>query len=580
MKKTKSDSFAAFTMALYKNVVGYLFFVILAALIFMAAVSTSFIDKSEKIYFLPDSAIVNVAVAAAVLILGTLLCLYRRKRGESRFAALCDRIEEDGAFFKKLRKNLLIFCWVLVSIWVLCTQITPGADQNSTLAAARSIAEGKFAASDYINHIYLYNNLIGWTLLEYLIGRVFGSNNYLVYQLMNAGFAVLIIRELSLLGGHFGLSRVGQLFCILLSLVFAPIALYSSFVYGTLSGLFFSLLAVRMEIAFFESGKWHQALLCGLCAAFSVLLKMNYLIFFVGVLLYALVNIPGKKKKHLLIVAFLALSIAAQAKLPGYILGKMSGQDVPEGCSMWAWAAMGLQEGMNPGWYNNYNQMTLEQSGFDVEKQAAWAKTDLKLRIAELWQNKDYAREFFVRKTASQWNEPSFQSLWISMRDENSREGALRMTWPRALLSPAGNNSLTSVLNYLNFVILCGAMLYVLLCHSSGDFGKVMIFAMIFIGGFLFHLVWEAKGQYTMPYFVLLIPMAVQGYSTAAGRLAAPGGETARASVSCTTMGKTTVMRGILFLAAFVLLCYVFHGTLGGITGDTQAYLEYLTVAE
>ena len=37
----------------------------------------------------------------------------------------------------------------------------------------------------------------------------------------------------------------------------------------------------------------------------------------------------------------------------------------------------------------------------------------------------------------------------------------------------------------------------------------------IFIGGFLFHILWEAKGQYTLPYCVCLLPMCVWGYGFA-----------------------------------------------------------------
>ena len=36
---------------------------------------------------------------------------------------------------------------------------------------------------------------------------------------------------------------------------------------------------------------------------------------------------------------------------------------------------------------------------------------------------------------------------------------------------------------------------------------------MIFVGGFVFHLFWEAKAQYTFPYYVLLLPLAISGYS-------------------------------------------------------------------
>lgn len=38
-----------------------------------------------------------------------------------------------------------------------------------------------------------------------------------------------------------------------------------------------------------------------------------------------------------------------------------------------------------------------------------------------------------------------------------------------------------------------------------------LLLPMIFIGGFIFHLFWEAKGQYTITYFVLLIPLLCKG---------------------------------------------------------------------
>jgi len=49
---------------------------------------------------------------------------------------------------------------------------------------------------------------------------------------------------------------------------------------------------------------------------------------------------------------------------------------------------------------------------------------------------------------------------------------------------------------------------------------EALIPGIIFIGGFLFHLVWEAKGQYTVCYFVLLIPYAWMGIRNMGCRLA------------------------------------------------------------
>ena len=40
-------------------------------------------------------------------------------------------------------------------------------------------------------------------------------------------------------------------------------------------------------------------------------------------------------------------------------------------------------------------------------------------------------------------------------------------------------------------------------------------------GGFLFHMLWEAKGRYILPYFVMMLPMAAVGLSMLAVRVKA-----------------------------------------------------------
>lgn len=41
------------------------------------------------------------------------------------------------------------------------------------------------------------------------------------------------------------------------------------------------------------------------------------------------------------------------------------------------------------------------------------------------------------------------------------------------------------------------------------------------IGGFLFHMLWEAKGRYILPYFVMMLPMAAVGLSGLSARVRA-----------------------------------------------------------
>ena len=72
--------------------------------------------------------------------------------------------------------------------------------------------------------------------------------------------------------------------------------------------------------------------------------------------------------------------------------------------------------------------------------------------------------------------------------------------------------------NMLQTLIYAGAFLWILLGRRQMSWESLLP-GMIVIGGFLFHLVWEAKGQYTVFYFFLLIPYAFWGIREAAHRI-------------------------------------------------------------
>ena len=115
---------------------------------------------------------------------------------------------------------------------------------------------------------------------------------------------------------------------------------------------------------------------------------------------------------------------------------------------------------------------------------------------------------------------------------------------------------------------------------------KKLVPAMIFVGGFVFHMFWEAKCQYTIPYFVLLIPYAVFGFSKTAEwiteRCCSRKSGTERLS------GKVLVERllehGFVKIVAVFLLvnmCILLYG--GGkleyLREDTVEYFCYLEEA-
>ena len=69
-------------------------------------------------------------------------------------------------------------------------------------------------------------------------------------------------------------------------------------------------------------------------------------------------------------------------------------------------------------------------------------------------------------------------------------------------------------------MILAGALLYLIFCRKRDDLS--LFFFLTVLGGFVFHTFWEAKSQYALPYFTLLIPLAVDGYRVTANLLIQP----------------------------------------------------------
>ena len=57
-------------------------------------------------------------------------------------------------------------------------------------------------------------------------------------------------------------------------------------------------------------------------------------------------------------------------------------------------------------------------------------------------------------------------------------------------------------------IITCLCSLIVLLQNRKDLSLDVLFLITIFIGGFAFHILWEAKSRYIIPYIVALIPVA------------------------------------------------------------------------
>ena len=155
---------------------------------------------------------------------------------------------------------------------------------------------------------------------------------------------------------------------------------------------------------------------------------------------------------------------------------------------------------------DNSTAITYEKSGYNVDKQKKTAIADIQNRMEEFNRDKQYAFRFFAKKLASQWNDPTFQCFWINQVCGSDVEHSKLVN---NILSVNNSDKMTRILGIVQFLILTGVIFSLVLTNESNEY---ILLKVIFIGGFLFHIAWEAKGQYPLPYFILTIPISLNGY--------------------------------------------------------------------
>lgn len=86
----------------------------------------------------------------------------------------------------KIAKYFMIIMLMLSSVFALMAQSIPFADQYSCMVTAAQMLEGNMSAFDAGNYMDKYANQNGLVLFYYVLGKMFGSYNYILVQLLNA----------------------------------------------------------------------------------------------------------------------------------------------------------------------------------------------------------------------------------------------------------------------------------------------------------------------------------------------------------------------------------------------------------
>lgn len=484
--------------------IGFFCIGVISLIFFYNMQMTSYLVKWEVTYFVEDSIIKNFLVLGSFL-----LVLFIANKTHILCKLNC--FFRNDKCYKMIKYGLLWLILGLALIWAVSTQYIPGIDEGLIQTYIYRFIRGDasmFAPGEYMNK---YPFQWFYFIYAYVISCIFGSKNYIVFEIINAVAICMIYKQFAEIVGLYTENRLCQISVLIIGVLFFPLIGYSIIIYGNIVGMALAYTAVKHEMLYFKDYNWKNAFLSSIAISIAVAIKNNMTIHFIAMIIFAIVKLINKRrKKNAFIICLFLLSCTAQSLITEKAIEVISGYNMENPCSSWAYITMGLKESpLAPGWWNEYVETSYEESGRDTKIQERIAKKELKKILKRFKNQPEYTFDFFSKKIASIWANPSFQCFGTVREGSNIEVPK----WVYCLLSYPGQYRAMILYHIMTILILFGAIVALILSFNNRElFINTFIFPLIIVGGFLFHLIWEAKARYTIYYFVALIPYACIGY--------------------------------------------------------------------
>ncbi len=478
-------------------------FLIVAALTYYAGKYTySYpLDYSvETIHEYSDSMRVNVEifllVAAVLAMVGILL---------SKLSGWSEGLSEKVIRIFAIAETVVV--GVLLLIWVLTSNVMPYWDQYQVYLTALDFMTGDF--SDMSGYMDMNPQQYGLAFLYEVIFTIVHNDSYKVIECCNVLCIMAIIWVGFLLTKRWTQNSVAGFFYLIgIGLCF-PLFLYSTYVYGDVMCVTAGILSVWGVTVWCDTGKKRYAALVIAALCIGTLARRNTLVIVIAVVIVLLVRAIGRLKWQPLVFALLvAVLPVASVELVEFSYELRSGESIGTGIPAVLYIAMGMQQDEdNYGMYSGYNTSIYGGIGErDSEICTQIGMEAIQERLSEFMENKAYAREFYRRKLLGQWNDHTFSSLNNTAHFDGEAEGFVQNVYYGDI-----QEFLLSFMERYIFVVYALAAIGLLYWFFRKKEIHTALAAVILVGGFLFSILWEAKGRYVLPYVVVLIPYAAVG---------------------------------------------------------------------
>ena len=408
--------------------------------------------------------------------------------------------------------------FILQLVWIKIIDIYPNADQFYTYNFGRAmynITETELVEAD-LNYFAYYPFQINLSFVFSIIFKIFHSTNVRIIQVINAFANTLNILAIYLITKELEKKHnVNKKISLIIYLLFTPLILFTTFVYGDFISLTLSLFAIYFIIKYTNTEnkrKYLYILLSSICMMISLFVRNNAAIIVMAIAIYLFLDLFKKESKKsnyiykiLSIIVFIIISVMPSRISQNILLTKY---DIERGkeCSMQSYLIMGIDRSpYGNGWYSaRYGKRMVS---IPKEERMEIHLKRLNKIIEYYKENPKELLKFYVYKEASMWCEPTFESLYDNLTSygyQNFDAGYTEYEKDTKLMETE-----RYYVPYMKIVVsfIFVIALLVIITNKKKLTNDDTLFILIFIGGFLFHTIWEAKSRYIIPYVVILIPL-------------------------------------------------------------------------
>ena len=414
-------------------------------------------------------------------------------------------------YHKLIQVGIAVLTGVVSFLIFLGGTRTPIADQIQVYSAALYFNEDNYINLSKGGYVMMYPQQLGYILYMQLVLKLSGGQfGFQILQVINIFFIMGIVYFASCFIDDLTDDVVTRLLGSLLFLGLLPLQLLGTWVYGDIPFYFFLFLFLHY-FSILDKKKIKYAIISILAAIFCLIFRQHALIFLLAILLVSVVSYFECRNKWILFVGILSfiLPLFVTAGIERMYSLK-SGYEIEGGIPSVAWITMGTIEGdSKPGWFNNYCVPLFYANDCDRELTQEKALEQLKVQLSGFVKNPIGAVSFYKRKICTQWNAPYFNTEQLIEVDEGESIKGLS-----EFIAEHEENILV-YLSILQSIVYLGTVLYFLKKSYKGKFAETLP-EMFILGGFLFSIIWEANARYVFTYFLVMLPLAVVGWNSAA----------------------------------------------------------------